>query len=73
MDTEFHEKWAKKIKKVGCITSDPEILCKKFLELNDEITILNFNYGIDENVLSMINDVILKKNYLTFILRNSLI
>jgi len=60
-NTEFHEKWAKKIKKVGCITSNPEILCKKFLELNDEIAILNFNYGIDGNVLSMINDVILKK------------
>ena len=60
-NTEFHEKWAKKIKKVKCITSDPEILCKKFLELNDEIAILNFNYGIDGNVLSIINDVILKK------------
>ena len=60
-NTEFHEKWAKKIKKVVCITSNPEILCKKFLELNDEIAILHFNYGIDGDVLSMINDVILKK------------
>ena len=65
-NTEFHEKWAKKIKKVRCITSDPEILCKKFLELNDEIAILNFNYGIDEDVLSLITDVILKKQLFEF-------
>lgn len=50
-NTEFHEKWAKNIKKVKCITSDPEILCKKFIELNSEIAILNYNYGIDGNIL----------------------
>ena len=28
---EFHEKWAKYINKVKCLTSEPEILCQKFI------------------------------------------
>ena len=45
---ELHEQWAKKIKKVGCITSDPEILCQKFIELNKDYTIPNFNYQFEK-------------------------
>ena len=40
---EIHE-WAKKIKKVKCLTSDPEVLCKKFIELNKTYFCPNFNY-----------------------------
>ncbi len=48
MNTEHHE-WAKKIKKVGCLTSDPEILCQKLIELNKDYIIPNFNYKSKEN------------------------
>ena len=43
-NTELHEKWANKRKKVGCITSSPEILCQKFIELNKKYIIPNFKY-----------------------------
>ena len=48
MNIEHHE-WAKKIKKVGCLTSDPEILCQKLIELNKDYIIPNFNYKSEEN------------------------
>ena len=41
---EYHKEWAKKIKKVGCLTSDPEFLCKKLIEINKKYIIPNFNY-----------------------------
>jgi len=45
---QFHD-WAKKIKKVKCITSDLEILCKKFIELNNSYFYPNFNYSSKED------------------------
>ena len=50
---EFHEKWAKKIKKVGCITSNPEVLCEKLIEINKKYLIPDFKYknGIKKNIL----------------------
>ena len=46
---ELHESWAKKYKKIVCLTSDPEILCLKFIEINDYF-IPNFNYECKENI-----------------------
>jgi len=43
-NTKLHESWAKNIKKVGCITSNPEILCQKFIEFNNSYYIPHFNY-----------------------------
>ena len=48
-NTKLHESWAKNIKKVGCITSDPEILCQKFIEFNDSYCIPHFNYKSKTN------------------------
>jgi len=48
-NTEYHESWAKNIKKVGCITSSPEILCQKFIEFNNSYYIPNFNYKSKNN------------------------
>ena len=48
-NTEPHENWTKKYKKIICLTSDPEILCLKFLEVNDYF-IPNFNYKCKENI-----------------------
>ena len=42
-NTELHG-WTNKRKKVGCITSNPEILCQKFIELNKDYIIPKFNY-----------------------------
>ena len=44
LNTKLHESWAKNIKKVGCITSNPEILCQKFIEFNSCYYIPQFNY-----------------------------
>ena len=44
----YHD-WAKKIKKVKCITSDPEVLCEKFIELNNSVFYPNFNYSSKED------------------------
>jgi len=44
LNTKLHESWAKNIKKVGCITSNPEILCQKFIEFNNGYYIPQFNY-----------------------------
>ena len=49
-DEKFNVKWAKKIKKVVCITSKPEILCQKFIEFNKTFAFPNFNYQIKENI-----------------------
>ena len=57
MNTKYHEKWANQIKKVGCLTSDPEILCQKFIEFNKNYIIPNFNYKSKEN-----NDILLNLN-----------
>ena len=48
-DVELHEKWVKNKKKVKCLTSDPEILCQKFIELNKEYLIPNFKYRNKES------------------------
>ena len=48
-NAELHESWAKKYKKIVCLTSDPEILCLKFIEINDYF-IPNFNYECKENI-----------------------
>ena len=40
----FHDEWTKNIKKIECITSNPEILCQKLIELNSIYLIPNFNY-----------------------------
>lgn len=37
------------MKKLGCLTSDPEILCRKFIEINKNYIIPNFNYNNIEN------------------------
>ena len=42
---ENHEKWTKNIQKVKCLTSNPEILCQKLIELNKDYLFPNFNYG----------------------------
>ena len=55
-NTESHEEWAKKIKKVGCITSDLEILCQKFIEINKSYFIPNFNYDRKTNDNILINN-----------------
>ena len=47
-NTEIHENWTKKYKKIVCLTSDPEILCLKLFEVNDYF-IPNFNYKSEEN------------------------
>ena len=43
-DVKLNESWAKNIKKVSCITSSPEILCQKFIEINENYIIPKFNY-----------------------------
>ena len=44
-----YHKWANNIKKVGCITSDPKILCEKLIEINKSYIMPNFNYSTKEN------------------------
>ena len=55
-DVKFNEIWAKNIKKVGCITSSPEILCKKFIEINENYIIPNFNYKCSANNYVNLNE-----------------
>ena len=45
----FHETWAKKYKKVGCITSDAKIICKKLIDLNQNYIIPKFKYESKAN------------------------
>ena len=58
-NVEFHKKWANKIKKVGCLTSNPEILCQKFIEINKNYIIPNFNYQCKTNndIFSNLNEL----------------
>ena len=41
--------WAKNIKKVGCITSDPKIICQKLIGINRTYIIPDFNYKTKSN------------------------
>ena len=52
----YHQ-WSSKRKKVGCVTSDPKVLCQKFIELNKSYIIPNFNYKIIVN-----NNILLNSN-----------
>jgi len=54
-DTKIHKKWAKKYKKVECITSNIEIICQKFIEINKNYIIPNFNYKKKDNLYSSLN------------------
>ena len=54
-DTANHKKWAKKFKKVECITSNIEIICQKFIEINKNYIIPNFNYKKKDNLYSSLN------------------
>ena len=47
-NTELHG-WTNKRKKIGCVTSNPEILYQKFIELNKDYIISKFNYTSREN------------------------
>ena len=61
----LHESWASSYKKVGCVTSNPEILCQKLIELNNKYRLPNFNYQSKSNneIESKINsDYIFKIN-----------
>ena len=40
----FYHSWANNIKKVGCITYDPRVLCQKFIDLNESYIFPNCNY-----------------------------
>ena len=53
---DFH-KWANNMKKVGCITSDPKILCQKFIDLNKNYIFPNFNFR--SKTYNAYNDTIL--------------
>ena len=46
-----------KYNKIGCLTSSPEILCQKFIELNKNYIIPNFNYQSKENQLANLNGI----------------
>ena len=62
-NTKFHEHLAYEIKKIGCVTSDPQILCQKLIEINKNYIIPNFNYqqSIDNYIISDKNDLHFKK------------
>ena len=64
-NTEYH-KWAKKNKKVGCLTSDPEILCQKLIEINKNYIIPKFNYNRKEDNVNILksNELILNSSVL---------
>ena len=64
-NTEYH-KWAKKNKKVGCLTSDPEILCQKLIEINKNYIIPKFNYNRKEDNVNILksNELILNSSAL---------
>ena len=48
----FHENWAKKYKKVVCITSSPEILCQKFIQFNKNYAFqIKGNLGLNVNII----------------------
>ena len=48
-NTELHKNWAKKYEKVKCLTSDPHILLKKFVEINKNYKFPKFRYNYYNN------------------------
>ena len=42
--TDRYDGFASQFEEVGCITSEPHILCEKLIELNKNYIIPNFNY-----------------------------
>ena len=56
-NVKVHKKWAKNIKKVGCITSSSEELCQKLIEINKNYIIPNFNYKTQENISCYLNEI----------------
>ena len=46
----LHENWTNNYKKIGCLTSSPEVLCQKFIEINREYMIPYFNYEDKTNI-----------------------
>jgi len=58
---QFHENWAKKYEKVKCLTSNPEILCQNFIEFNKNFAFPNFNYPINNNNSSNVNEIQFEK------------
>ena len=65
----LYESWTKNIKKVECLISNPEDLCKKLIEINKEYLIPNFNYEKKKN-----NEIIpnLNSDY-NFIVKSSIL
>ena len=43
-----HEEWTKKYEKIKCLTNNPKILLKKFIEINKDYLIPNFKYTDEE-------------------------
>ena len=56
MNVEFHRKWTQNIKKVKCLTSNPEILKQKFCELNKNYKFPSFAYS-DMNTKKTLDDL----------------
>ena len=56
-NAEFYKIWARMIKIVGCITSSPEELCYKLIEINKKYIIPNFNYKTQENISCYLNEI----------------
>ena len=52
----LHENWAKKYKKVVCITSSPEILCQKCIEFDNK-----FAFQIKGNISSNVDAILYEK------------
>ena len=67
---ELHEKWASKINKVGIVTSDPEILCQKFIELNKKYLIPKFDFKCDINVDNILLNLLKMNSDNKFILNS---
>ena len=45
---ELHEKWTKNIKKVKCLTSNPQVLCQKLIEINKDYIFPKFRYNYED-------------------------
>ena len=63
-----YHKWANNIKKVGCITSDPKILCEKLIEINKSYIMPNFNYSTkgNKNIILLNNEKNNSKDIIEF-------
>ena len=66
----FHENWTKKVKKVVCLTSNPEILCQKLIEFNKNFAFPNFIYKSKENISSNTNEIKYEKLFDLFSLQS---